>query len=46
VYAHNLENKGERDMFQVSETAKKIIKDHFLESGIDASVRIFLSQGG
>jgi hypothetical protein len=43
---HDLENKGERDVFQVSETAQEIIKNHFLESGIDASVRIFLSQGG
>ena len=33
-------------MFQVSETAKEIIKNHFLESGIESSVRVFLSQGG
>ena len=46
VYPHNLKNKGERDMLQVSEAANKIIKNHFLESGIESSVRVFLSQGG
>jgi len=33
-------------MFQVSEAAKEVIKNHFKESGVDSSVRIFLSPGG
>jgi hypothetical protein len=33
-------------MFQVSEAAQEVIKGHFKESGIDSSVRVFLSPGG
>lgn len=33
-------------MFEVSEKAQEVINDYFRESGVDASVRVFLSQGG